>query len=177
MVKCGVTYGGGRSACEVSGWACGPWGGKCTTSGAFGGVAVAARVGRCASDETAAEDDADAVESMDIARPRSTGVSGSVATECADDVDGRRKIALEKCLPGDGVCSWVCTVRMLVGDVDAARPGGGEEESCACAASDETMSGARIPWPKDWPRISGCGRSAWSAMNDRVEDGRGRPVG
>ena len=144
-------------------------------------MAAAARVGRCASDETAAEDDADAdaVESMDIARPRSTGVSGSVATECADDVDGRRKIALEKCLPGpgDGVCIGVCTVRMLVGDVDVARPGGGEEESCACAASDETISGARIPRPKDWPRMSGCGRSAWSAMSDRVEDGRGRPVG
>jgi hypothetical protein len=50
---------------------------------------------------------------------------GSVAAECADDVDGRRKIALEKWFPGDGV--W--TVRMLVGDVDTAQTGGGDEES------------------------------------------------
>jgi hypothetical protein len=70
------------------------------------------------------------VESVDKVRPRSMGVwgcMGSVAAECADDVDGRRKIALEKCLPGPGDGVW--TVRMLVGDVDAARPGGGDEES------------------------------------------------
>jgi len=130
------------------------------------------RVGRCARDESAAEDEA--VESVDMVRPRSMGVrgvTGSVATECADEVDGRRKIAWEKCLPGDAVCGGVWTVRMLVGDVDT-RPDGGDEESWACAASDETLSGARCPWPKDWPRMSGCGRSAWSATNERVDDGR-----
>jgi len=117
-------------------------------------------VGRCARD-SAAEDDA--VESVESVRTRSTGVSGctgSVAAECEDDVDGRRKIVLEKCLPGDPVCAGVCTVRMLVGDVDAARRGGGDDESCDCAASDETVRGAKWPWPKDWPRMRGCGRSA-----------------
>jgi len=163
MVKCGVTYGGGRSAWTVSGCACGFGfcGGKCTTSGATCGEAMAERVGRCAR-ESAAEDDA--VDSVDSVRTRSTGVSGcmgSVAAECADDVDGRRKIVLvEKCLPGDADCAGVCTVRMLVGDVDAARMDGGDDESCACAASDETVSGARWPCPKDWPRMRGCGRSA-----------------
>ena len=66
-----------------------------------------------------------------MVRPRSMGVrgvTGSVATECAEEVDGRRKIALEKCLPGDDVCDTVLTVRMLVGDVDT-RPDGGDEES------------------------------------------------
>jgi hypothetical protein len=109
-------------------------------------VATAPRVGRCESDESAAEDDV--AESVDIVRLRSIGVrgcTGSVAAECADDVDGRRKIELENCLPGDADCIGVLIVRMLGGDVDTERPGGGEEESCACAASDETLSGAR--WP------------------------------
>jgi hypothetical protein len=124
-------------------------------------MATELRVGRCASDERAAEDEA--TESVDIVRTRSTmgvcGSTGSVAAECVEDVEGRRKSALEKCEPGDDV--WeVWTVRMLVGEVDVARPGGGDEESCACAASDETLSGARCPWPKDCPRMSGCGRSA-----------------
>jgi hypothetical protein len=86
----------------VSGWVCALCGGKCTTSGAFCGVATAPRVGRCESDESAAEDDV--AESVDIVRLRSIGVrgcTGSVAAECADDVDGRRKIELENCLPGD----------------------------------------------------------------------------
>jgi len=96
---------------------------------AFCDAAMDARVGRWARDESAAEDEA--VESVDIVRARSTGVrgvTGSVATECADEVDGRRKIAWEKCLPGDAVCGGVWTVRMLVGDVDT-RPAGGDEES------------------------------------------------
>jgi hypothetical protein len=126
MVKCGVTYGGGRSAWAVSGCECRFWGGgKCTTKGAFWGAATDVRVGRCERDDSAAEDET--VESMDIVRTRSMGVcgcTGRVAAECVDDVDGRRRIVLEKWLP-DGV--W--TVRMLVGDVDAARPGGGDEES------------------------------------------------
>lgn len=88
-------------------------------------------------------------ESVDIVRLRSTGVrgcTGSVAAECEDDVDGRRKIELENCLLGDAGCTaGVRAVRMLGGDVDAERPGGGEEESWACAASEETLSGAR--WP------------------------------
>jgi len=92
-------------------------------------VATAPRVGRCESDESAAEDEV--VESVDIVRVRSTGVrgcKGSVATECEDDVDGRRKIELENCLPGDADCTvWI--VRMLGGDVEGDRPGGGEEES------------------------------------------------
>ena len=71
------------------------------------------------------------------------GVTGNVATECADEIDGRRKIALEKCLLGEAVCDGVWMVRMLVGDVDTAQTAGGEEESWACAASDETLSGAR----------------------------------
>ena len=130
MVKCGVTYGGGRSACAVSGCECGfCGGGKCTTRGAFCAAAANdARVGRCARDDSAAEDEA--VESVDNVRGRSTGVCGcmgSVAAECADDVDGRRKIALEKGLPGPGDGVW--TVRMLVGDVDVPLPGGGDEES------------------------------------------------
>ena len=81
-------------------------------------------------------------------RLRSTGVrgcTGSVEAECEDDVDGRRKIELEKCLLGDDDCTEVWIVRMLGGDVDTERPGGGEEESCAWAASEETLSGAR--WP------------------------------
>jgi hypothetical protein len=174
-----VTYGGGKSACTVSGCECGSCGGKCTTRGAFCDAATDPRVGRCARDESAAEDEA--AESVDIVRTRSTtgvcGVTGSVATECADEIDGRRKIALEKCLPGDDVCDGVWIVRMLVGDVDTAPTDGGEEESWACAASDETLSGARCPWPKDWPRMSGCGRSAWSAMSERVDDGRTLCVG
>jgi hypothetical protein len=82
---------------------------------------------------------------------------GNVAAECADEVEERRKIALEKCALGDGVCDGVWMVRMLVGDEDTAWFGG-EEESWACAASDETLSGARCAWPNDWPRIRGCGR-------------------
>ena len=124
---------------------CALGGGKCTTSGVFGDVATAPRVGRSESDESAAEDDV--AESVDIVRLRSTGVrgcTGSVAAECEDDVDGRRKIELENCLTGDADCTGV-VVRMLGGDVDTERPGGGEEESCACAASEETLSGAR--WP------------------------------
>jgi hypothetical protein len=107
-------------------------------------VATDPRVGRCESDESAAEDDV--AESVDIVRLRSTGVrccTGSVAAECEDDVDGRRKIEVENCMPGDADCTEVRVVRMLGGDVDAERPGGGEEESCACAASEETLSGAR----------------------------------
>ncbi len=132
-VKWGVTYGGGKSACTVSGCACGFCGGKCTTSGAFCGAATGPRVGMCASDESAAEDE-EVVESVEIVRLRSTGVcggagTGSVAAECEEDVEGRRKIALEKCFPGDAVCDGVWMVRMLAGDVDAARPGGGDEES------------------------------------------------
>lgn len=72
-------------------------------------------------------------ESMDIVRVRcSTGVSGctgNVAAECADDIDGRRNIELENCLPGDDDCTGVWTVRMLGGEVDTERPGGGDEES------------------------------------------------
>jgi len=104
-------------------------------------VATAPRVGRCESDESAAEDDV--AESADIVRAR--GCTGSVAAECEDDVDGRRKIELENCLPGDADCTGVWIVRILGGDVDAERPGGGDEESWACAASDETLSGAK--WP------------------------------
>lgn len=88
------------------------------------------------------------MESVEVVRPRSTGVSGctgSVAAERADDVDERRKIALVKCLPGDGACGGVWIVRMLVGEVDGAWPGGGDEESWAWAASDETLSGAMCP--------------------------------
>jgi hypothetical protein len=99
-----------------------------TTSGAFGGGVAVARVGRCASDERAAE--VNAVEIVENVRPRSVGVNdwtGSVAAECADDIDERRKIALEKCEPGDGVCAGVWMVRTLVGDVDVARFGGDEE--------------------------------------------------
>jgi hypothetical protein len=109
-------------------------------------VATTPRVGRSESDESAAEDDV--AESVDIVRLRSIGVRacmGSVAAECDDDVDGRRKIELENCLPGDADCTGVLIVRMLGGDVDTERHGGGEEESCACAASEETLSGAR--WP------------------------------
>jgi len=109
-------------------------------------VATATRVGRSESDESAVEDDV--AESVEIVRVRETGVrgcTGSVAAECDDDVDGRRKIELESCLLGDADCTGVWVVRMLGGDVDAERPGGGEEESCACAASEETLSGAR--WP------------------------------
>lgn len=109
-------------------------------------MTTAPRVGRCESDESAAEDDV--AESVDIVRARSTGVrgcTGNVAAECEDDVDGRRKIELENCLPGDADCTEVWIVRTLGGDVDAERPGGGDEESCACAASEETLSGAR--WP------------------------------
>lgn len=119
-------------------------------------------MGRWASDESAAE--VDAVEIEENVRPRSVGVNdwmGSVAAECVDDVDERRKITLEKCEPGDDVCDGVWMVRMLVGDVDVGRFGG-DEESWACAASDETLSGARCPWPNDWPRIRGCGRR-WCA--------------
>lgn len=72
----------------------------------------------------------------------------------------------------------VCTVRMLVGDVDAAW-NGGDDDSCTCAASGVTLSGARCPWPKDWPRMSGCGRRAcvWSAgaISERVDAGRALP--
>lgn len=87
-------------------------------------------MGRCASDESAADDDV--AESMDNVRVRSTGVSGctgSVAAECVDDIDGRRKIELENCLPGDADSTGVWTLRMLGGDVDIERPGGGDEES------------------------------------------------
>ena len=93
-------------------------------------MATAPREGRCESDESAAEDDA--AESVDIVRLRSTGVrgcTGSVAAECEDDVDGRRKIELENCLLGDADCTGVWVVRTLGGDVDGERPGGGEEES------------------------------------------------
>ena len=83
----------------VSGCECGFWsGGRCTTRGVFCAEgATDTRVGRCARDESAAEDEA--VESVDSVRPRSIGVrgcTGNVAAECADDVDGRRKIVLEK---------------------------------------------------------------------------------
>lgn len=173
-----MTYGGGRSVCTVSGGACTFCDGKCTTSG--GDCATAGItdprfiVGRCVSDENAVEEDV--AESMDVVRARSTGVrgccswTGSVATELAEEVEGRRrKIELEKCALGEGVC----TVRMLVGEVDAAWKGG-EDDSCTCAASGVTLSGARCPWPKDWPRMSGCGRRAWvwSAMSERVDAGR-----
>jgi hypothetical protein len=87
-------------------------------------------VGRCASDESAAEDDV--ADSIDIVRVRSTGVSGitgRVAAECVDDVDGRRKIDLENCRPGDDGCTGVWTVRILGGDVDEERPGGGDEDN------------------------------------------------
>lgn len=124
------------------------------------------------------------MESVDAVRVRSTGVrgccsTGSVETERAEDVEGRRrKIALEKCVPGEPVdaCGGVCTVRMLVGDEDAAWYGG-DEDSCTCAASGVTLSGARCPWPNDWPRMSGCGRRAWlwSAMSERVDAGRALP--
>jgi hypothetical protein len=106
----------------------------------------------------------DAAESVEVVRARSTGVigcTGSVETECAEEVDVlRRNIALEKwCALGEGVCM----VRMLVGEVDAATAAawkGGEDDSCTCATSGVTLSGARCPWPKDWPRMSGCGRRA-----------------
>lgn len=109
-------------------------------------MATPPRIGRCESEESAAEDDA--AESVDNVRVRSTGVrgcTGSVAAECEDDVDGRRKIELENCLPGDADSTGVWVERTLGGDVDAERPGGGDEESCAWAASEETLSGAR--WP------------------------------
>lgn len=127
-------------------------------------------MGMSASDESAADD----AESVEMARARSTGergccCTGSVAAECADDVDGRRKIARV-------ACAGVCTVRMLVGDVDAVWKGG-DDDSRTCAASGVTMSGARCPWPYDWPRMSGCGRRAcvWSAMSERVDGGRPLP--
>lgn len=128
------------------------------------------------SDEKAVDDDV--AESVEVVRARSTGVRGrvgSVATECADDVDGRRNSALEKCELGDGV--W--TVRMLVGDVDAAWKGG-DDDSWTCAASGVTLRGARCPWPKDCPRMRGCGRraAAWvksAAMSERVDAGRTLP--
>ena len=73
------------------------------------------------SEENAVEDDA--AESMEVVRARSTGVrgcccgKGSVATEWAEEVEvRRRKIEVGKCALGEGVC----TVRMLVGEVDAA---------------------------------------------------------
>lgn len=168
-MKCGVTYGGGRSVCTVSGDACAfcDDDGKCTTSGGVCAVATAAAaaaaaedtrlvVGRCVSDEKAVDEEV--AERVEVVRARSTGVRGrigSVATECADEVDGRRNSALEKCVLGDGV--W--TVRMLVGDVDTAWKGG-EDDSWTCAASGVTLRGARCPCPKDCPRMSGCGRRA-----------------
>lgn len=105
----------------------------------------------------------DAAESVEVVRARSTGVigcTGSMETEWAEDVDVRRRnIALEKCELGEGVC----IVRTLVGEVDAATAAawkGGEDDSCTCAASGVTLSGARCPWPKDCPRMRGCGRRA-----------------
>lgn len=190
-MKCGVTYGGGRRVCTVSGSVCAFCDGKWTTRGGVWAIATVAAaaaaaaaedarllVGRCVSDENAEDDEL--AERVEVVRARSTGVRGcwcrigSVATECAEDVEGRRKSALEKCVLGDGVC----TVRMLFGEVDAAW-NGGDDDSWTCAASGVTLSGARCPWPKDWPRISGCGRRAcmWSAgtMSERVDAGRSLP--
>jgi hypothetical protein len=68
------------------------------------------------SDENAVDEEV--TESVEVVRARSTGVRGCwctigrVATECAEEVEGRRKSALEKCVLGDGVC----TVRTLFGD-------------------------------------------------------------
>ena len=101
---------------------CALGGGNCTTSGVFNDVATAPHVGRCKSDESAAEDDV--AESVDIVCLRSTGVcgcTGSVAAECEDDVDGCRKIELENCLTGDADCTGV-KVRMLGGDINTERP-------------------------------------------------------
>jgi hypothetical protein len=84
------------------------------------------RVMTCASDESAAEDDV--AKSMDNVRVRSTGGSGctgSVPAKSEDDVDGRRNVELDNCLPGNADCTGVWILRVL----------GGNEESWACAAS------------------------------------------
>lgn len=47
---------------------------------------------------------------MDNVHMNSTGLNGcmgSLATKCEDDVDGRWKIQLENCLPGDADCTGV----------------------------------------------------------------------
>jgi hypothetical protein len=89
MVKCCVTYSDGRSAWTVS---------RCEHGfrGAFCGVATDPRVGR----------EVEAVQAMDVVRPRSTAASdcmGGVDSECVDDVGGCPAIVLEKRLSGDGV--------------------------------------------------------------------------
>jgi hypothetical protein len=132
-VECGVTYGGGKSACTDSGCAWGFCGGKCTTRGAFCGAApTGLHIGMCARGESAAEDEAKVVESIDMVRARaSTGVcgcagTGSVAAECAEDVEGWRKITLERCLrQGLLALEGRCTcIYMFSGDKYAsANPG------------------------------------------------------
>jgi len=103
-----------------------------------------------------------------------------VAAECADDVDRRRNVSRTLALDGDACTGDVRAadaVLVLVGEDDTSSPCeyGGEDEICACAASEVKVSGARCPCPYDCPRIRGCGR--YSLLRDDTEcvDGA-RPV-